>query len=159
MNDWLDYKGSGSYRAYANDTLVHSFTSADTFKKQEEANDRLLKAQLERSHQLKSAIQKARKELEDAEMQLEQLRNDKKKKQNIVWRAETNRDKYAKNSPGRAYEAYDAPIKNARQAINAIDQDIKSLYLKIGELEDKLTEANREYIAFNDEVKKIYNIS
>ena len=24
MNDWLDYKGSGSSRAYSNDILMHS---------------------------------------------------------------------------------------------------------------------------------------
>ena len=46
MNDWLDYKGSGSSRAYMGDILAHGLFS-ETAAKQREADMRLLNAKRE----------------------------------------------------------------------------------------------------------------
>ena len=47
MNDWLDYKGSGSSRAYMGDTIAHN---AEALYKQREAYDRLSKALIEKAY-------------------------------------------------------------------------------------------------------------
>lgn len=53
MNDWLDYQGSGSSRAYTNDTLSHASWLPDV-SKQYQADDRLLNAYAEKAKKLKS---------------------------------------------------------------------------------------------------------
>ena len=52
MNDWLDYKGSGSARAYTGDTISHGLfgipterEKAEIEEKQRIAEDRLRRAQ------------------------------------------------------------------------------------------------------------------
>ena len=55
MNDWLDYQGSGSSRAYTNDTLSHaSWSWFPTGSKQYDADDRLINAYAEKMKKLKS---------------------------------------------------------------------------------------------------------
>ena len=55
MNDWLDYKGSGSSRAYMGDTIAHKKgplydTSQEALLKQREAYDRLSKALIDKAY-------------------------------------------------------------------------------------------------------------
>ena len=55
MNDWLDYKGSGSSRAYMGDTIAHKKgplydNSQEALYKQREAYDRLSKALIENAY-------------------------------------------------------------------------------------------------------------
>ena len=47
MNDWLDYQGSGSSRAYANNTLSHA-SLVPTGSKQYDADERLINAYAEK---------------------------------------------------------------------------------------------------------------
>ena len=53
MNDWIDYKGSGSARAYANDVIAHKSNAGtvidETLYKQREAYDKLSKALLDKA--------------------------------------------------------------------------------------------------------------
>ena len=73
MNDWLDYKGSGSARAYAADGLMsysnisHGLFGIQTKKdkeaakaKQDEAQKRYNASVMERFYQLKRAVDKAK---------------------------------------------------------------------------------------------------
>lgn len=53
MNDWLDYQGSGSSRAYTNNTLSHA-SGFPTGSKQYDADDRLINAYAEKMKKLKS---------------------------------------------------------------------------------------------------------
>ena len=49
MNDWLDYKGSGSSRAYMGDTISHALrftTPAETRKKEQEEKQRMAELRL-----------------------------------------------------------------------------------------------------------------
>ena len=55
MNDWLEYKGSGSSRAYMGDTIAHKKdplydNSQEALYKQREAYDRLSKALIEQAY-------------------------------------------------------------------------------------------------------------
>ena len=55
MNDWLDYKGSGSSRAYMGDTIAHKKgplvdNSQEALYKQREAYDELSKALIEKAY-------------------------------------------------------------------------------------------------------------
>lgn len=53
MNDWLDYQGSGSSRAYANNILSHA-SLVPTGSKQYDADERLINAYAEKMKKLKS---------------------------------------------------------------------------------------------------------
>ena len=55
MNDWLEYKGSGSSRAYMGDTIAHKKgplydNSQEALLKQREAYDRLSKALIDKAY-------------------------------------------------------------------------------------------------------------
>ena len=68
MNDWLDYKGSGSSRAYAaNDFIGHSSRSEKTeaLMKQRDAYDRLSKALVEKANKLLDELESADKSVAD----------------------------------------------------------------------------------------------
>ena len=68
MNDWLDYKGSGSSRAYAaNDFIAHSARSEKTeaLMKQRDAYDRLSKALVEKANKLLDELESADKSVAD----------------------------------------------------------------------------------------------
>ena len=68
MNDWLDYKGSGSSRAYAaNDFIAHSSRSEKTeaLMKQRDAYDRLSKALVAKANKLLEELESADKSVAD----------------------------------------------------------------------------------------------
>ena len=74
MNDWLDYKGSGSLRAYMGDTIAHKKgplydNSQEALYKQREAYDRQSKALIENAYkqldELK-AVQESVTKIDDA---------------------------------------------------------------------------------------------
>ena len=60
MNDWLDYKGSGSRRAYVNDTIAHNYRSEKSaLLKQRDAYDRLSKSLIEKANKLLDELKSA----------------------------------------------------------------------------------------------------
>ena len=64
MNDWLDYKGSGSSRAYAaNDFIAHGSRSEKTeaLMKQRDAYDRLSKSLVAKANKLLDELESADK--------------------------------------------------------------------------------------------------
>ena len=62
MNDWLDYKGSGSSRAYMGDVIAHdSRSEREALLKQREAYDRLSKALVEKANKLLDELESADK--------------------------------------------------------------------------------------------------
>ena len=74
MNDWLDYKGSGSSRAYMGDTIAHKKgplidNSQEALYKQRKAYDELSKALIEKAYkkldELK-AVQESVTKVDDA---------------------------------------------------------------------------------------------
>ena len=68
MNDWLDYKGSGSSRAYAaNDFIAHGSRSEKTeaLMKQRDAYDRLSKSLVAKANKLLDELESADKSVAD----------------------------------------------------------------------------------------------
>ena len=62
MNDWLDYKGSGSSRAYMGETIVHERRVAtEVLQKQRDAYDRQSKALVEKADKLLDELESADK--------------------------------------------------------------------------------------------------
>ena len=60
MNDWLDYKGSGSSRAYMGDTIIHERRAAtEALQKQRDAYDRQSKALVEKADKLLDELESA----------------------------------------------------------------------------------------------------
>ena len=62
MNDWLDYKGSGSSRAYNGDVLMHNYRSErEALIKQRDAYDRLSRALVAKADKLLEELETADK--------------------------------------------------------------------------------------------------
>ena len=62
MNDWLEYKGSGSSRAYMGDTIIHERrTATEALQKQRDAYDRQSKALVEKADKLLDELESADK--------------------------------------------------------------------------------------------------
>ena len=62
MNDWLNYKGSGSSRAYMDDTISHDYRSErEALIKQRQAYDRLSKSLVAKAHKLLDELESADK--------------------------------------------------------------------------------------------------
>ncbi len=95
MNDWLDYQGSGSSRAYTNDTLSHA-SLVPVGSKQYDADYRLIHAYAEKAKKLKSEY----KSLESNYNKYVELYNYNK---DMAERQESNRAEVAKS--GQALRA------------------------------------------------------
>ena len=78
MNDWLDYKGSGSSRAYIGDTISHGLYEDQINYKQRAADRRLLEAKKEQLSSLKIDARNA--ELNTQAMSKRILESEKLKK-------------------------------------------------------------------------------
>ena len=66
MNDWLDYKGSGSSRAYMGDTISHDYRSErEALIKQRDAYDRQSKALVAKADKLLNELESADKSVAD----------------------------------------------------------------------------------------------
>ena len=62
MNDWLDYKGSGSSRAYNGDVLMHNYRSErEALVKQRDAYDQLSRALVAKADKLLDELESADK--------------------------------------------------------------------------------------------------
>ena len=62
MNDWLEYKGSGSSRAYMGDTIIHERRVAtEALMKQRNAYDQLSKALVDKANKLLDELESADK--------------------------------------------------------------------------------------------------
>ena len=62
MNDWLDYKGSGSSRAYDSAILTHNYRSErEALMKQRDAYDQLSKALVDKADKLLDELESADK--------------------------------------------------------------------------------------------------
>ena len=62
MNDWLDYKGSGSSRAYGSAILTHNYRSErEALMKQRDAYDQLSKALVDKADKLLDELESADK--------------------------------------------------------------------------------------------------
>ena len=62
MNDWLDYKGSGSSRAYMGDTIIHERRVAtEALMKQRNAYDQLSRALVDKANKLLDELESADK--------------------------------------------------------------------------------------------------
>ena len=154
MNDWLDYKGSGSSRAYAaNDFIAHSSRSEKTeaLMKQRDAYDRLSKALVEKANKLLDELESADKSVADISATIrDNTRKDKnynangllqRKKTYLIRRATINAelDKTIKDYSGNTLEDYNKnPVINYGNVIylvdyqqnNVVDYNNNNIYIK-----------------------------
>ena len=101
MNDWLDYKGSGSSRAYMGDTIIHGRrTATEDLMKQRNAYDQLSKALVDKANKLLNELESADKSVAEISATIkDKIREDKnyntngllqRKKTYLVRRATAN---------------------------------------------------------------------
>ena len=123
MNDWLDYKGSGSSRSYSNDILMHS----DKYTKRYALNNieyRQRKAYYEQGEAL---IEKAYKKLDELKAAQEYVT-----KIDDTIRQKTNEDKnYNANGLLQRKKAYLVRRSAANNEIDKTINEIKDIYKKM----------------------------
>ena len=166
MNDWLDYKGSGSARAYAANGLMsdsnisHGLFGIQTKKdkkfadrKQMEANDRYIEAQKDQMNKLKAEAEAAKKKYEDSIDNYNHWVKEYEAKSNELRSLESDRKKVAAKSPLTAYEVYAERIKratddknHAKDAMETCQKRMRELKVLWVEAEDKHTDFCVNYI-------------
>ena len=101
MNDWLEYKGSGSSRAYMGDTIIHERRVAtEALMKQRNAYDQLSKALVDKANKLLDELESSDKSVAEISATIkDKIREDKnyntngllqRKKTYLVRRATAN---------------------------------------------------------------------
>ena len=121
MNDWLDYKGSGSSRAYMGDTISHGLFGIQTKKdkaaadaKQLEADKRYNAATAEKFNKLQDIADKAKAEYEDSIAQYNHWVRELEAKSNELRSLESDRKRVSAKSPLTAAQMYEPRIKRAK---------------------------------------------
>ena len=131
MNDWLDYKGSGSSRAYMGDTMQHGNANS----KQEVADRRLYESLRDAEDKLIEEMRGYNKRIDDAkskihnhEVHISKIKLHKKE-------LETKRSEMVKSKGALAAHQYyakyiasqDDQIKEREAEIKAIKREIESI--------------------------------
>lgn len=166
MNDWLNYKGSGSARAYAangfmsNSNISHGLFGIQTKKdkkiadrKQTEANARYLEALKEKKSKLNAEADAAKKKYEDSINDYNYWVKEYETKSNELRSLESDRKKVAAKSPLTAHEIYAERIKratddknHAKDAMETCQKRMRELKVLWVEAQDKATDFEIEYI-------------
>lgn len=161
MNDWLDYKGSGSVRAYAADGLMsdsnisHGLFGIQTKKdkriaerKQMEANDRYIEAQKEQMNKLKAEAEAAKKKYEDSIDNYNYWVKEYEAKSNELRSLESDRKRVAEKSPLTAHEIYAERIKRATDDKNHAKDAMETWQKRMRELKVLWIEAQDKHMDF-----------
>lgn len=165
-NDWLDYKGSGSARAYVaegitNERIVaHGFFGSKSKNgkkledpRQTQANARYLEALKEKMSKLNAEADAAKKKYEDSINDYNYWVKEFETKSNELRSLENDRKKVAAKSPLTAHEVYAERIKratddknHAKDVMETCQKRMRELKVLWVEAQDKATDFTVEYI-------------
>ena len=129
MNDWLDYVGSGSVRAYAANGMINDVSMAHAYVSRKATNANNLKNQLDKYN-----------------TQLKELQNAKVRLTNDISTWESNR----KNAASKGYalsasQKYEPKITEAKKKINEIENKIIMVKQTISNLNSQLNANTNDY--------------
>ena len=154
MNDWLDYKGSGSARAYMGDILAHGLFS-NTEAKQREADMRLLKAKRELIETIKNDLRNARLNTSACSKKLARLENEKKELDQKITELSAAYKDARQTDPLKAHQMFAAKEHELKKMAEAFNDKIateKRNFSKYANLESKL---KSKMIALQQEISEL----
>lgn len=170
MNDWLDYKGSGSSRAYMGDTISHKafgidglyFTPADRiaednekYRKQKEAETRLLNAKKEQLSSLETDLRNAQLNSEACSKKIVKLENEKKELDRNINELSAAYKNTRQTEPLKAHQMFSAKEYEFKKKAEALNDKItteKQNWSKYSNLHSKL---KSKKIALQQEITKL----
>ena len=167
MNDWLDYKGSGSARAYSGDytdsTMAHSLrdnidktigsamdklTGAagkrrESEYKQKEAENRLIQSQIERkAKEIRDAALKLRDDARDYSNEFDEYRTLYHKISPYIFSRDTSKNP-------RAAEQIDVAIRNMNSNLKRLEAKIKRKSASLRTELDRVTGMYTDFVNDN----------
>lgn len=169
MNDWLDYIGSGSSRAYMGDTISHGLFGIQTKKdkddmanKQKNADIRLLNAYKAKKNNLEVELNKLKAKLKDCEHAIKAtdllIESDRKTLQDAeISRSNTAERRGALNAhhqyAGRMYQIQ-KQIENSESYAAQYRKQYKELESSISKVEDEIMAVDQKIIPLELSLKQ-----
>lgn len=158
MNDWLNYKGSGSSRAYMGDTISHGLFGIQTKKdkaemanKQKEADIRLLNAYKERKNKLEVELNKLKPRLKDYAQSIKDADARVESDRRALQDAEISRSNIGKNGP-YAISFQDKIIEQYKKAANDSESNAARWRKRYRELDDEISKVEDEIMAVDQKI-------
>ena len=153
MNDWLDYKGSGSSRAYMGNTISHDLFGIQTKKdnKQKEADIRLLNAYKERKNKLEVKLNKLKPQLKDYAQSIKDADARVESDRRALQDAEISRSNIGNNGP-YAISFQDKIIEQYKKALNDSESNAARWRKRYRELEDEISKVENEIMAVDQKI-------
>ena len=150
MNDWLDYKGSGSSRAYMGETLAHDLFGIQTNKDKAE-----LEAKRELLESLEIDLRNARLNSEACSKKIVKLENEKKELDRNIAELNTAYKDTRQTEPLKAHQMFAAKEYEFKKKAEALNDKItteKQNWSKYSNLHSKL---KSKIIALQQEIIKL----
>lgn len=135
MNDWLDYQGSGSSRAYIAHADDKSIFSKDRDTKQYEANKRLRESLIEQGDKIDADQKALDKKLFEYALKYKQETGNLKVKKKELQRLNVMATELRKTSPLEASRKYETKIYAAKQDIDSLNSDLLAIKADMNKIE------------------------
>lgn len=141
MNDWLDYKGSGSSRSYIAHGIFGIQTKKEREDKQREANKRYADERSTYKEKYDKEYQKAKKEYEDSIDDYNRALKDYERYSNELNQLNKDRERVAVKSPLTAAQMYERRIKIAKDNKDDAENRVTICKNRMRELKSKFNDA------------------
>ncbi len=145
MNDWLDYKGSGSARAYTDNGLMsdsnisHGFFGIQTKKEKSEMANKQKNADIRLLNAYKEKKEKLELELYKSERKLKELESDIKEADSLVETAQRDLSRVSTlESNEKSLPLYKEALNNANKYADRCRGRYKTLQNDISKIEDEI---------------------
>lgn len=135
MNDWLDYQGSGSSRAYIAHADDKSIFLKDRDTKQYEANKRLRETLIEQGDKIDADQKALDKKLFEYALKYKQETGNLKVKKKELQRLNVMATELRKTSPLEANRKYETKIYAAKQDIDSLNSDLLAIKADMNKIE------------------------
>ena len=155
MNDWLDYKGSGSSRAYMGDTISHGLFGIQTKKDKVEADRRLLNEKKEQLSSLEIDLRNARLNSEACSKKIVELENKKEKLDQDMAHLDKLYKDARQTSPLKAHEAFAAQEYEFKKKAEALNDKITTEKQKWSEYSNLHSKLKSKMIDLQQEIIKL----
>ena len=155
MNDWLDYKGSGSSRAYMGDTISHRLFGIQTKNDKAEADRRLLNEKKEQLSSLEIDLRNAWLNSEACTKKIVELENKKKKLDQDMAHLDKLYKDVRQTSPLKAHESFAAQEYEFKKKAEALNDKISTEKQNWSEYSNLHSKLKSKMIALQQEIIKL----
>ena len=158
MNDWLDYKGSGSSRAYMGNTISHGLFGIQTKKdkddmanKQKNADIRLLNAYKTKKNNLEVELNKLKTQLKDCAQSIKDADARVESGRRALQDAEITRSNIGTKGP-YAIRSQDNTIEQYKKVVKDLESNAARWRKRYGELESSISKIEDEIVAVDQKI-------